>query len=165
MGLAHHSGGPSETFPEELSVGLVEGVGAAGSACALAHKSLSIYEGMQSRAGPVPGRSAARLVLWSPQSWQVALQGGGQQMPHGMEHCFWRPGQGHAQAHSSCCLQNTVVWGPPLPRFLICWPVYTSLTASSVDQKAPDIHPLRPPDPCTPLGLWVQPLHRAQGQH
>lgn len=93
----------------------------------------------------MPGREGHDA--WPPVTtiWQVAPQGGdGQQMPPGMEHYSWWLGQGHTQAHRSCCLQNTVFhelgaggrvssWRgrvSPLPRFLIHHSVHTSLTTS-----------------------------------
>lgn len=114
MGLAHHSGGPLETFLEEPRAGLVEGVGAAGQPALLPTNTLPIYKRRwKAGQGQCLGRRAMRLGLRSPQSWQVHPKEvmDSKQMPHGMEHCSWWPGQGHAQAHSSYCLSNSVVWG------------------------------------------------------
>lgn len=50
--------------------------------------------------------------------------------------------------------------GPPLPRFLICWQVYTS--SPQCGPEGPT-HPYSwTPRPCMPLGLRAQPLYQAQ---
>lgn len=81
MGLAHHSGGPLETFLEEPRAGLVEGVGAAGQPALLPTNTLPIYKRRwKAGQGQCLGKRAMRLGLRSPQSWQVAPQrGDGQQ--------------------------------------------------------------------------------------
>lgn len=86
--------GPSETFLGELRAGSVEGVGAAGPVCALAHEcTVHSQWGLASRARPVPGQEGCEALAsghCNPGRWhpREVLDS---RCPNGMEHCSWLP--------------------------------------------------------------------------
>ena len=92
------------------------------------------------------------LGRWHPRGGEGGEGGEGGPTAHAVSGALWSKGSFLPEGQRRL-----------LPHFLISWPVHTSLTASV--WAGDPAHPhFWTPVPCTPVGLWAQPLHRAQGQ-